>query len=341
MGTFPRFVRKNLCQLVIEHLKFPETTVMLRKNYEFPYEDKDFKIKLLTDKDVGFMKSLLLDSFDWVIVDSRPGLNTFWCNKDYMSKVKSYTLPCVVRFEVVLPYSMQRCAATILSTLDREKVEEITTKVSVREEFDHETCKKMIDEEGLEFSTKFGKRSCFTAEWDFLLPFPFTTPRKDISSYSLDYDASTSTLLQVQRVIISSESNEKRMAKVFTSKTGKEVEKKCYFSVSIGAHHLQKIDDHKTLYKQTHLFNPLGFAHNKTLQRMVTKVVGQGVQKTVLEHVPKKNCETWDEVIENLKGDPISKMIQELDIPKRDKEYNDSLKREDKFEEKIEIIVEN
>jgi len=283
------------------------------------------------------MKSLLLDTFDWEILDTKPGLNTFWCNKDYFKNVKCYVLPCVVRMEILLPFSLAKCAATVVSTKDCEDTDSITKRMTVLKEFDHETCKEMMEKEGLEFTTMYGKRSSYTSMWDFILPFPFHTPRKTHAAYSLSYDPSTSTLMKVFRVITTPESDaKKRRAKVFTSKT-KEEEKDCYFSITTGAHHLQKIDDNKTLYKYTALYSPMGWAQNKALQRIVSKKFGENLQKMNLKFIPKKSCETWQEVIDILKGDPVSKMLQDLDIPKRDQEYLDSLKGEKK-EEKIEVL---
>lgn len=40
MGTFPRFVRKNLCQLVVLKLNFDPKVVYLQKNAEYPYKDE-------------------------------------------------------------------------------------------------------------------------------------------------------------------------------------------------------------------------------------------------------------------------------------------------------------
>lgn len=111
----------------------------------------DFAFPLITDKDINFMKSMTLDTFDWVIIGSSPTLNSFWCNRGYMRGVKYFTLPCVIRFEIVLPFSIQRCAATIMSTKECEQFEEVTKRVTIQKEFDHDTCKKMMKDQGYEF----------------------------------------------------------------------------------------------------------------------------------------------------------------------------------------------
>lgn len=44
MSTFPRFVRKNICQIVIEKLKFDPKVVLIKKNIEFPYTNEGKKM---------------------------------------------------------------------------------------------------------------------------------------------------------------------------------------------------------------------------------------------------------------------------------------------------------
>lgn len=339
MGTFPRFVRKNLCQLVIIKQNYHKDIVFLKKNIEFPYKDEDFSFPIVTDKDINFLKSMTQDTFDWVIVSSSPTLTSYWCNKGYMRGVKFYSLPCVVRFEVVLPFSMQRVAASIISSKECEQFEEITKRVTILKEYDHDTCKQMMKDKGYDFSEKNGKRRGYTARWDLSLPFPFTTPRQLHGAYTIDYDPTTGTLVRASRSILTEGCEDKRNLKVFVNKTGDEVTKPTFSTVDMRLDSIQRIDDNRTLYKQIHVYSPMGWAKSLFLQKIVSGKVGSKFEKSFNAHLAKKKEDTWEDVYNSLKGDPAGSILEEIDIPKADKEFRDQeYKRMSIFpDEKIEL----
>eukprot|EP01080_Neovahlkampfia_damariscottae_P012228 gene12228-5814_t len=109
--VFPRFIRTELCIKTIRQLETDSTVFEKREVYDFPYQDEDFNIDIVTDIDVEFMNRLMKDGYDWELIfsDKKLQMNSFYLKMDYLTNVSFFKNSNIQKYESIIPFGLQHC----------------------------------------------------------------------------------------------------------------------------------------------------------------------------------------------------------------------------------------
>jgi hypothetical protein len=117
--SFFRFVRKKECFELIEKFKDKKEIVYDIMEIKYPYTEKDYQNRIITEKDIMFLDHLSEDSFDWELVKSNKkyNINTFIMHniEKILPNLNSKNLT-FLKANIILPFSFIQ-SAFILANL--------------------------------------------------------------------------------------------------------------------------------------------------------------------------------------------------------------------------------
>ena len=126
-----------------------------------------------------------------------------------------------------------------------------------------------------------------------------------------------------------------------------EMNAKTYKMYDFQSTHIQKLDDQRTTFTQIHLYALGGWITNKSLMKTIAKSRGQSLLKDLVANIKKTPVDVKLADLnkaETFEGDGLSRVLYDLQIPKRDAEYDaqkdKDVKKEKKDEKEIETIEE-
>jgi hypothetical protein len=87
-----------------------------------------------------------------------------------------------------------------------------------------------------------------------------------------------------------------------------------------------KLDEKRSIFRQIHVFDIMGWGSNQSLQKSVVKNRGMNMRKELIKHMENKpNDFSFKSMEDQLKKDPIGRLILEINIEKIQNEYDKSI----------------
>jgi hypothetical protein len=80
--SFPRFLRTEQCLKLLEKYQKDEKVCGSMKKKQYPYTEKDFKEKFITEKDIHFLNEVKKENYDWELLSFKLNrINSFFSPK--------------------------------------------------------------------------------------------------------------------------------------------------------------------------------------------------------------------------------------------------------------------
>jgi hypothetical protein len=279
--SFPRFIRtEEAKKIYTKYLGNKEImSPMLAVSYQ--YKDENFyeceTLKHLVMNDIQFLKSMLVDSFDWNLVDSQPdSMNIYISTVNYLPNVSFFKDCVVIKWDYIMPYNYKDI---FMNNSRDEQVDGMITNVDC---LDLQEC-IYKDQEFI-----FGK-----FDMDIKLPFPFSM-RKYLFTATSWYDQENETYYWINKPYIPETlqhvhdvNNKVTFSNVHTSKTAKPKKVGCIVYYSFEIFIYKKINDHLTSCQQVHLKTMNGWAGLPMLKNSI--LIKRGAEIRNFTHLAMKN----------------------------------------------------
>jgi len=182
MDNYPRFIRTKECLKVLQKFLKDAEVIVFKEAIDFPYSDKSFREHWVSDQDIQFLRLLAKDNFDWELIGSiTNNLNTFFSYRNYMPQVSYFKNASIGKFELIMPYSLEKVICAFCPTYEIQKVDGNVQSIHNHGYISCDDLKKK--------GYKMNKdRSVSLMGVDLKFPFPLRTYRKLPSVVACDYD---------------------------------------------------------------------------------------------------------------------------------------------------------
>lgn len=209
---------------------------------------------------------------------------------------------CVAKFVGTLPYDMDYCAKVLLPGCNIERYDS-----------NAKTCVDHMHYDNAFLRQKFPKditsqyRSCAVLNFEVFFPFPMNQIRRYLNCTSIDFDPEKEQIMLIHKPCIFPAEDLEKIPKRRLPKGWLELKNMC-------AYIFNRLDDQRTLFQQIHLFNPMGWASSRKLQKLILMKRGIELQQTLLDTL-KKGMEL------SRSEDVINKTLQTCKIDEQRKAY--------------------
>jgi len=106
------------------------------------------------------------------------------------------------------------------------------------------------------------------------------------------------------------------------------------------SYHIEKLDENRTLFTQVHVFDLGGLGSNQTLQKMVVKDRGLQLRTNLIKHMNTKPKDfSLKSMEDQLKKDPLGRLILDLNIEKLQKEYDEKMLDLEKKKKEVMTLI--
>lgn len=303
--SFKRFIRTKEFTVVIDKYVGNQDIMIPRISFKYNYEDKDFHKPQVTDKDFEFVQMLLVDGFNWELIGAKfehgNYLNTYWSTTSYLPILtfsKNHKLH-TLKYECVLNCRFNQA----VSLFPNGALYEIDPNTAY------------IDT--LQYWKKDGKdmkRDHYVSKSSIIFPFPLHQ-RVFYACVCTDYDPKKKRLIEILKPAadISKGGYCEMRKETLIPKRGssKYVEKDCYLMFDLMAVVIEKIDDYRVSYAQTHIIGIGGWSDLDFMSKQLTHDRGIKLRNALvkkLKSIPEDI--TFEELKETYKDDS---MLAELE----------------------------
>lgn len=338
--SFKRFVRSKECLKIVEKYAQNSEVILPVLAERFNYTDSDFDDQILFDEDLKFMDILYQDSPYWELLNSfKEGAcygNSWWSHENYIPNVTKASGVSIAKYDIVLPFAFEHVLCSFFPLAEQIK-------------FDPQ-CGKY---ETFNYKTENGK-SFATIMYNVTFDYPFNCRLYPMVA-SGHYDPEIKKCVQIFKpceieTLKEHKWLEKNMTNCLQRKGDKEHLGKAYKMFDFQSTHIQKVDNKKTLFTQIHLYALGGWINNKSFMKLIAAERGKKLLQDLVGNIKKtpENVKLDDlDKKDTFKGDGLARILFDLQIHKKDKEYHDKIKREkkekltlkfEKFEFKVDIF---
>jgi hypothetical protein len=293
IDAFPRFIRTPECVKLVEKYQKDETVVTSYIKKNFLYTNKDFEIHLVTEKDIGLMKALLGDSFDFKhIINNPKNKYNMYLSMDcqsFMPKFDFVKSAGVIKSTYIVPFSLEKTLYYYYDILKNQPLIVAQEDLGFLNHDDMKTFYEKIPE-----NLKINKNEKLTFRTNstnkFFLKISKLIPLiKSIISLSMDYNESKDEVFVVTKMV-TDESQIKDFLKTKKEKVvfldGKESTQKVKGTIAISCNFYKKIDENKTSVANIILMAGLG---SKLLNPIFFKLITKSLAKNHLKIIQDMN----------------------------------------------------
>jgi hypothetical protein len=334
-----RFLRTKGCENLIKKYHIDSSVCSPQITEQFSYDDDYFRHPFIFDRDFDFAELLFRDTFQWelISVDSQSGMNTFYTPLNYLPQM-TIALKCkAVKYECVLPVSLERLLLTYSSLKTVRESDPNITFVDTLDHYDYEALVSKFNEN--KWENEIGKfdRTLGVHLSHIVLPKPFN-PRIFHHSRSMIYDAENEIISSVIKPYIYKDLvySKPIKTKIHLQKDAPLKQKKVYPVFSFVFTRYQKIDEKKVLFSQVMVNDFGGWTTDPSIFKVVGKKRGANFRSSLLELVQKY---PEDAKIEDYKEslcqeedgkfiDGYGKLLYDLKIEEKRKNIRDSIRME-------------
>eukprot|EP01080_Neovahlkampfia_damariscottae_P012884 gene12884-7305_t len=248
-----RFYRSKSCEDIIQKYYNDSTVCSPATTVQYYYKDDHFEHPFIDDSDFEFGNNLFEDSYDWELVGSSEGLNSFFSSINYLPNLSNSKNVSAFKFQFNLPFSMHSCLLGAFTPASGKKIDPNLVKLVSDDYYSFERLKSHYKEKDEEQKIeKFERASCMVTE-HVKVPFPMNS-RYSKSTYSMTYDSKSKTFYAVSKSSSDSYSqfSKPHIAEVY-DKSGNKSPRKSYLMFNFGFYQFQKVDEKNVLVTQVHL----------------------------------------------------------------------------------------
>eukprot|EP01080_Neovahlkampfia_damariscottae_P002120 gene2120-1986_t len=313
--NWKRFIRTDVVEKIITKYYHDKTVCTLKIVQDFPFDDEHFRHPYVEDKDFEFSKSLVQDNSDWELIGTKVEnqVNTFFSLVNYFPTVCYAKKAVSIKYECVLPYSLDRCCLGYLTNKSLKASDPNTMHIETHKYLSREEVLKVYEEKGKLNNVKNYESGLTINTAHITFGFPFN-PRIYEYGGGYHYDPKERLLVTVLKCHFdpSTDSLQTYRTDAVTKKNGKKIKNtKCYpmFEYMITVYH--EIDDKKVLFSQVNVCDASGWTNGETLPKLLAKARGLELRNTLhkmaSEFPEDTKIEDYkDELLKEVDGQPFN-----------------------------------
>jgi hypothetical protein len=283
--SWKRFLRTNVCVSLMKKYKNNSSICSPQITELFSHSDDYFKHPFVYDQDFDFANLLIQDNNNWELLwtNEEKKMNTFYSKLNFFPLVKFSKNVKTVKFESVIPMSLQRVLLSYSTIEGNVKADPNTMYLKTLKNYSFEELKQVAKEKGFQEHVGKYQRGLSLNESHLAFPFPFD-PRIWKYSCSMHYNPEDENVMVLLKPFIEGDIKflEAYVGEVY-HKSGKPMKKmKVYPLFSYGITKYQKIDEKKVLFTQMIVFDMGGWTNNEFILKMLVKERGSKLKETIM-----------------------------------------------------------
>eukprot|EP01080_Neovahlkampfia_damariscottae_P010993 gene10993-3699_t len=328
-----RFLRTKVCEKIIFKYQNDSMICSPQITEKFNYTDEYFEHPFIYKQDFKFSEELMKDSFDWELIGrhDESEMNTYFSKLNYLPGVKLSKNAKALKFECVIPISLQRFVLSYSTFESASKSDPNITRMESLGYYEYETLREKFKEKGIEENLANFQHNLMIGVADVVFSYPLN-PRVSYQATTMTYDPETQTLIATGKPFMHDgiRFNEPIQLEV-CPKTGSPMKKmKVYPFFDFFFLKYQQIDEEKVLFSQVHIMDSGGWTNNDAIIKMIAKSRGNKFRETltnlIKEWPEKAKIEEYKEMICKLKengnySDGLGKLLYDLKIDEKNEEF--------------------
>jgi hypothetical protein len=320
--SFPRFVRTDSAQKIILKKHSDRGICCLKITTQFPHGNDHFYHPYIEDLDWEYSKQIIKDNNDWELVGSKVDdhLNSFVSFVNYFPNVTLAPGNVSLKYECVLPFTLDRCLLGYLTNTTLKKADPNTTFIETQEYISADQILKHYCQNGKEDLISSVQTDLTVNNAHISLGTPFF-PRFFKYGGSVHYDEKEKLFISLLKSYFPVGTKlVKPVNSKMVMKNGKISSKNAYplFEFMITAY--KEIEEKKVLFTQINCIDAFGWTHNPLVVKLLAKTRGLELRNTLVSQasqIPEdtkiEDCK--EELCKEEDGNPVNglgKLLYEM-----------------------------